>query len=84
MLHQRDPFGGSGPPPELAQAKPLPDPNLPASPVGVESPLPGAALWCRISLLPGLELLLDTHASPVVARLAREVQMQFAQKRDAE
>lgn len=84
LLHQSDPFGGSRPPPELAQAKPLPDPDAKAAPLGVEPPLRGGALWCRIPLLPGLELLLDTGASPVVMRLAREVQAQFAGRPVAE
>ncbi len=80
LLHQRDPQGRSAPPPELVAAKPLPDPDATQAAPTPEAPLQGGSLCCRVPLLPGLELLLDSTASPVVRQLAREIQEHVARK----
>ncbi len=80
LLHQRDPWGRSAPPADLANRKPLPAPHVPPPTPRVETSPAGSSLWRRLPLLPGLELHLDTNASPVARDLAREVQELLARK----
>ncbi|CAN92444.1 transcriptional regulator, MerR family [Sorangium cellulosum So ce56] len=53
-----------------------PRPAEPAAPADVPPPA-GAERWDRVVLLPGMELHLRSDASPLLRRLAREIQAQF-------
>jgi DNA-binding transcriptional MerR regulator len=62
----------------LAQPPPAqaPSPAEPAAPTAELSPA-GAERWDRIVLLPGMELHLRSDATPLLRRLAREIQAQY-------
>jgi DNA-binding transcriptional MerR regulator len=62
-----------------AEIKALAQPPRPAAPAApaAEPPPAGAERWDRIALLPGMELHLRSDASPLLRRLAREIQAQY-------
>jgi DNA-binding transcriptional MerR regulator len=62
-------------PDEDEETPPLEAP-LPPSPAPAASPMI-AERWCRVPLVPGLDLMMREGSSALVARLAREIQEKY-------